>query len=703
MRHAPLFLSIAIALVTFAGGAHDATAQMPTAEEMQEMQKAMEEAQKQMEQMDPATRKQLEDLMAHPPAGAAGGSVSEAPPQVAGALDSVSRDPLDDDDLREFVEDLQPKLSEALSADARSRAQAIDAELQKYPDYPGRLRAAANGLAAWGVWPEAIWLSGRLAVQSGSAQDLSNLAAMLVMERAPGAALPILYSLDARYPGNTTVQNNIAQALYGAGDSEAAEEQLKAVIAAAPIHPQANATLALIQAARGDTAAAQESMRRATRGGFSPSKETELRKMGAELRAQDVAPLPRMPQDPLGLHRVEPFLYPAQSAELPSALLRKAELEAAAKAAAAPLTAQAKALSQEIAAQPPVRESLIAATQPFSGRVYPILKAVEEKYQHDLNANMERFKLVMKEIVAAGELMNKQIEKIDAEGEEKYSQVPGGYQYDYSCGAVRAEMDRYLGTVARLMNPWNKEQTGIDHRYLNESTYLLQFVSSDKVFELAKVNAKAGALRAYETLNLLPEGLYDARRSACFSNATPKSSPKKLADFDDIHCMYISRLDMLGVGAMEFRCNSSSATFNPLFAPFNASWEVEAGTNRLLRASAGVKADGVEVSGHSEFDTSGWKSGGISAGVSVGIGPKVAGGPLEIGLEGSATVGIEVDRGGVTDVVFGGGIEASGSSTIGDTGAAKSEAGVKAGANSSWSWNAGYSGEVSAGFDSSVF
>jgi tetratricopeptide (TPR) repeat protein len=304
MRHAPLFLSIAIALVTFAGGAHDATAQMPTAEEMQEMQKAMEEAQKQMEQMDPATRKQLEDLMAHPPAGAAGGSVSEAPPQVAGALDSVSRDPLDDDDLREFVEDLQPKLSEALSADARSRAQAIDAELQKYPDYPGRLRAAANGLAAWGVWPEAIWLSGRLAVQSGSAQDLSNLAAMLVMERAPGAALPILYSLDARYPGNTTVQNNIAQALYGAGDSEAAEEQLKAVIAAAPIHPQANATLALIQAARGDTAAAQESMRRATRGGFSPSKETELRKMGAELRAQDVAPLPRMPQDPLGLHRV---------------------------------------------------------------------------------------------------------------------------------------------------------------------------------------------------------------------------------------------------------------------------------------------------------------------------------------------------------------------------------------------------------------
>jgi hypothetical protein len=28
---------------------------------------------------------------------------------------------------------------------------------------------------------------------------------------------------------------------------------------------------------------------------------------------------------------------------------------------------------------------------------------------------------------------------------------------------------------------------------------------------------------------------------------------------------------------------------------------------------------------------------------------------------------------------------------------------VKAGANSSWSWNAGYSGEVSAGFDSSVF
>ena len=703
MQRKTLSVALALAFDVLVVASLPTMAQMPTAEEMKEMQKAMEEAQKQMEQMDPATRKQLEDLMAHPPAEAAGGSISEAPPQDAGALDSVSRDPLDDDDLKDFVEDLQPKLSEALSADARSRAQAIDAELQKYPDYPGRLRAAANGLAALGVWPEAIWLSGRLAAQSGSAQDLSNLAAMLVMERAPGAALPILYSLDARYPGNSTVRNNIGQALYGAGDTQAAEEQLKAVIAAAPIHPQANATMALIQAARGDAAAAQESMRRATRGGFSPSKEAELRKMGAKLRAQDVAPLPRMPEDPLGLHRVEPFLYPATSAELPTALLRRAELEAAAKAAAVPLSARAKVLSQEIAAQPPVRESLVAATQPFSGRVYPIMNAVDEKYQHDLNANMERFKFVMEEIAAADEQMRKQIETIDAEGEEKYAQVAGGYQYDYSCSAVRGEMDKYLGTVARLMNPWNKEQTGIDHRHLNESTYLLQFVSSDKVFELAKVNAKASALRAYETLNLLPEGLYETRRSACFSKAAPKYQTTKLADFDDIHCMYISKLDMPGVGAMEFRCNSSSATFNPLFAPFNASWEVEAGSNRLLRASAGVKADGVELSGHSEFDTSGWKSGGISAGVSAGIGPKVAGGPLEIGIEGSATVGLEFDRGGVTDVVFGGGIEASGSSTIGDTGAAKSEAGVKAGANSSWSWNSGYSGEVSAGFDSSVF
>jgi len=85
------------------------------------------------------------------------------------------------------------------------------------------------------------------------------------------------------------------------------------------------------------------------------------------------------------------------------------------------------------------------------------------------------------------------------------------------------------------------------------------------------------------------------------------------------------------------------------------------------RASAQVSIDAVTVGVHSEFDAEGMKSGGI------------------------------------TDVRINAGVESKTSSTIAQTDAGHSQSAVKAGANSTWSWNSGVSGEVSGGFDSSVF
>ncbi|MBI5040774.1 MAG: hypothetical protein HZB57_06150 [Gammaproteobacteria bacterium] len=185
---------------------------MPTPEEMQEMKKAMQEGmgemQKAMEELDPETRKQVEQLMAHPPAGS-GADDSAQPARDDAKLAAVSTDALDADDLKTYIEALQPKIAAALTAEARERAERVDTELQKAGDYLPNLRAAANGLAAWGAWPEATYLMGKAAQAGGTAQDLNNLAALLSMQHAETAALPILYTLNARYPNNSTLLNNL--------------------------------------------------------------------------------------------------------------------------------------------------------------------------------------------------------------------------------------------------------------------------------------------------------------------------------------------------------------------------------------------------------------------------------------------------------------------------------------------------------------
>jgi hypothetical protein len=224
------------------------------------------------------------------------------------------------------------------------------------------------------------------------------------------------------------------------------------------------------------------------------------------------------------------------------------------------------------------------------------------------------------------------------------------------------------------------------------------------MFEATKLGAKSGFAQALRDLPVaLVDGIVESE-TECFSGAGTK--PMEPTELSDFQCEYISTMTMPKVGSIVSRCNVTEANFDPVFAPFKTSWTAEIddnNTNHMTRASAQVSIEGVDVGGHSEFDADGVKSGGLSVGAGTDLGPKLKGGPLEIGVEVGVTMGMEFDRGGITDVSVNAGMESSSTSTIGDTGMAKSEGGVTAGVNSSWSWNAGFGGEVSAGFDSSVF
>ncbi len=674
---------------------------MPTPEEMQEMQKDMQEA---MGDMDPETRKQIEQMMANPPVNS-GADDGTQPVRDEAKLAAVSTDALDAGDLKTYIEALQPKIDAAITAEARERAERINTELSKAGDYLLRLRAAANGLAAWGAWPEATWLMGKVALASGSAQDLSNLAAFLSMQHAETAALPILYTLNARYPGNSTLLNNLGQARYGLGDSVEAEKLLVAAARITPLHPQANLTLARVQQARGDHQAAQASLHKALQGGFSDSKEEQLRKAGGKLNAADVRWRRPMPQDPLGLEKFVLPAWPMKAAKLPVATMEWKAFKQMVSGLTTSLGQQQQRVSDGMNSQAALTKAVMATLNlPFIRKASALMGNIDEQYEISYGKQMTALAEAATADGYAYMELNRQLEAIDKAWEEKYRDVAGSYPPEYTCDERNALIDNYLSTTNQLYAELQTDMLATQRRYLNELAYLSQYTSATpELFEAAKLAYKGTYAQALHSLNV---ALFSIDREVCFTAAEPVKGGGKLTNFDDFHCEYISTMTMPGVGSIVSRCNVTEANFDPIFAPGKASWATEINddnTNRLTRASAQVSIEGVTVGGHSEFDADGMKSGGLTVGVSTDLGTKLKGGPLEIGVEVGVTAGIEFDRSGITDVSITGGIESKSSSTIADTGAAKSQSELTAGVNSTWSWNSGFGGEVSAGFDSSVF
>jgi Tfp pilus assembly protein PilF len=689
----PVSLPLCAALLA-AGvcGALPAAAQMPSPKEMEEAMRTMRE---QMQKLTPEQRKMLEQTQREFAARAAVGSESDVgvPRRDAARIAKVPRTPLTGAQLKAYVETLQPKLAQALSAAARQRAQAIERALrQQGGDVAAKLAATANGLAAWGAWPEATYLIGKAAQARGSAQDLNNLAALLTMHKAGHAALPILITLDARYPNNATVLNNLGQAWFELGELKEAERALTLALARAPNHPQANVTQSRIEQARGDRAAAQASMRKAIAGGYSEGKERRLNKLGGKLAPGELRWTMKLPSDALGLSKFTTPPYPRSLAELPAALTAWAAFREQVSSAYAKVEAQINALGKTA---PWLGDRAVILRSPLSAKAERMLKlSPDAAFGHQKKAQETYADLLRKEDQLRRR-RDEQLEAIHAAGEARYRNVPGGYQY--SCAEIRPPVDAYFDASAALRERANNELLGAYRRHANEVLYLKQFTSTTQSFEFAVLSFRAEFLALLKSLSPSAEdgnGLLGRYGFCVKSERVGKSH--KLADFDELNCQHIVSLTVPGFGRIDVRCNRMDTTFDPIVAPFTAQWSEDLNTDRVLSASAAVTIKGVSVSGRSEFDDQGLARGGVRVGA--GVGTSVVAGPLEVGLDASAAVGIEFDRGGITDVRLEGDIGASVSSTVAGAGTQ-----VSTNLGGTWSWNAGASATASGGFDRSVF
>jgi hypothetical protein len=707
-----------------------AVAQMPTPKEMEEMMRQM---QQQVQQLTPEQRQMLENAQQQMTAQPAPGAEDEEigiPKANASRNAALAKSVLTGAQLKAHVVALQPKIAKALSATARSRAQRVESALSKGPDALAKMRAAANGLAAWGAWPEAIYLMGKVALQSGSAQDLNNLAAFLTMQGVPDAAMPILVTLNARYPNNATLLNNLGLAWFELGDTKEAERTLTLAVRRAPTHPQANVTLSRIQEARGDKQAAQASMRAAIRGGFSEEKAQRLARLGGKPGRDDVRWTLPMPQDALGLSRFVPPAYPTSFAQLPALTPIWRSFKADLHAERERLSAQGAKLAagRNASTQAWIQEANFRG--PLSAKAELVFRLEQADFKRETTRLTAQWSQARRIEAEARKKMEQRLDAINAEGEKKYANYPGGYDRKFSCSQLVPTIDKYIETSSPPLEKVGNELMEFSRRQINELAYIDQFRMTDTSYEIAKLNYKIqfldALLLAHNHDATQTSGTYDALLhgywNACGRDNGKKPGKGKLADFDDIHCEYISTLS-LGVGTITTRCNKMESRFDAAFSPVTVAWTEDLIKDHLLNASAEVQIEAVTVGAHGEFDDEGLAGGGVSVGAKAGIGTekvidkvtgktgtqialggeKLSAGPLEIGVSVKGTVGIEFDRTGITDVRIEAGVGSSASSIIGKTEAAGGTSQVSTDVKSSWSWNAGASALSSGNFDRSVF
>lgn len=709
-----------------------AHAQMPTPKQMEE---AMRQMREQMDKFTPEQRKALEQAAQQMSPEAAPGAEDDeigVPKRDAARLAKVTRQPLSGAQLRVQVESLQPKLRQALSREALKRAELVeDVQRKAGGDFIARLRAAANALAAWGAWPEATYLMGKVALASGSAQDLNNLAAFLTMQKAPQAALPILITLDARYPGNSTILNNLGQAWFELGEVKEAERVLLLAVKRAPNHPQANVTKSRLEQARGDKAAAQASMHAAIRGGYSEAKEQRLRKLGGKLSAEDVRGKLDGPGHPLGLSDLAPPAYPSTAAEtvgarvLWQAYYRRLQETIAQREANAGRAAAQRASAALSSVRPgmPLRLTneavqMLRFHAPLAPLAQQVLRADEEASKAEAQRVAQALTDAERQEESERARLEQKVRAIREAGEQRYRNVPGGYALEYSCQEVIAAQTAYLQKAAPPLERAAQAYVSFFHRRIGDIANLTQYQVSDAEFDAIKDNFRAQFLHAVERAHgrIHMDGIHHPGffgngigeyAQACLLRPPGRPPKHKLVDFDEMNCQHVVSFAAPGIGRYEIRCNRASVELDPFAIPLKAKWTEDLIKDRVLTASVEIEKEisetaKVSVSVHGEFDDQGLKSGGVGVGAEAGIGKRGAG-PLEVGMGVRGGIGAEFDRSGITDVHIDSGAGAKASSTIGKTEAASPGVQAKTDVSGTWSWNAGTSAGVSGNFERKFF
>lgn len=651
----------------------------PTQKEMDEMMKEMQKA---MDEISPEDKKMLDSMGVKMPSVKDIPKVSDkqlvdawknenrmVPERDAARIAAIPK-AVTDSKMGAYIAAVQNKLASAFKPVVVSTGNKVYDYISSNSKNSGEAGNMALGLWLAGQPELATYVLGKLcAVDGGNTDNLSNYSAMLSMQGAQHLAIPVLNNLNAKYPKNSTLLNNLGQAWFGLGEISKAEKYLDSAIRIYAYHPQANLTKSLIEESKGNKKGAIDAVKRSIAKAYSMEKENRLNKLGYKLKTEDVTWGRPMPQDPLGLEKFKWSEYPVNVIE--SEIL-EVEWDAFKKKCQDDideLKMQEKILEKEVERANDVRtKRLLSAGQrremvdPLPRLAYKAMAklsylvddkdghiafAYQEKGQAVANANIEAAKFE--------DVLSVQLRLIEEKYEDQFGEGKPN-PFEAACSDDAKAKNSFQSSSNSLLRDAFNDFLGFMRRKINNEMYYYQYTMWPESFELAKVQAKISWLTLIKSQN--PR--FRDKSSWCRDQTDVEAKPFKLPNFDDVACQYKSSLN-LGCVKMETNCGQTTTTYgcgNLSFIEKELGQNYIGGTVKVshkvgiagyagpLSAEGSVSGDFViELDENNQVKE--WE-GKVIMGVEAGAG--ITKGPVKAGATISEALEIEIGSSGISDI-----------------------------------------------------
>jgi len=628
-----------------------------------EMEKMMKEAQMEMDNLDPETLRMMDSMGIKRPSFKNVPKVSDqqmkeaaenenriVPKKDAARIASVPKTPLAAATIPAFLSSTHAKVLTLLKPESKTLAEKIYTQLKSTGRNADAIGNTAAGLWIMGRLQPALYIMGRVCSEDISNTDnLSNYASMLSMSGIQQSAIPVLNYLNAKYPGNSTILNNLGQAWFGLGELQLAEKYLDSAIRIYAYHPQANLTKSFIEESKGNKTEAVALVKKSILHSYSEEKEERLRKLGHKLSAKEVSLPKNTNPDPLNLGGFVPPPFPKSVDECIAmepvwAAYRQLLHEQGAAlsnrlkdAWQVAVDMQQKRTNENIGM---IKASMNAGSPQGVLTVVPIHASAAYLKQNEVKDEYtRRMAELSKKTTAfisgtAVQLKKEYEAAMEKLREENLEQTGEGLPNKDFCPRYKETSDKYLKAYNGAIELFFKEYLEIQKKFLNETTQWQMYSEWPEKFEAHKLEAKIAWLSA-----LTAEPPFSFESITTFKCApAPFGKAGKLSQFDDVACQYHSELS-LPLGKMKMDCSRFTTEIDLSVIKF------------------GLKQDMDKETFADQF---------MSCTVEVGakIGKDVKAGPLSVEASAGARVGIEIDRTGVSDVYITGGIKAGAGTNI---------------------------------------
>lgn len=630
----------------------------PTQKEMTDMMKEMQKA---MDEISPEDKKAMDSMGIKMP------DTKSIQKSMSGITDAQLKKAYEDDsrivpqkDVARINAALAITLTSAgMSAYITKTHQAVLTKLSSVTKAKGLeiyiqiinlKKSVAN--TAVGLWMDgkptlALYMMGEACkADPANALNLNNYAAFLTMCGAEQVALPILNNLNKLYPKNSSILNNLTQAWLGLGDIERAGKYADSTIRIYAYHPQANMAKCLIEESKGNIPAAIEAAKKSISKAYSNEKENKLKKLGYDIKANDINWDRPMPQDALGLGK---FTWPEFPLDVEQNKPLEKEWEIF-KNECQQKIAELKIKEQKIEAEYATisnqrMQRLLKAgqsgqyVQPIPGYAAKAIKKLGPGV-NDVNGNMSfvfanELAQVVKALTAVAEYETVLSEKQKLLDEKYEDQVGEGRPNPLEAickdeNAIRTEF--LLNANGKLQSAYRSYLNYVRRRS-SDLLYYYQYTLWPEQFELAKVNAQIAWLTQIKDQRVF----FKDKSSWC--KDTPKP-PKQgqLQNFDDVHCDYVSTMN-LGIYKITSSCSNLTGEFDFGGVEINITDNVETGRysgSAMIGAGKGFEGPaGAEMEASFkalvEWDNTGITDVGAIAGVDANVhGVTVAGADVKV-------------------------------------------------------------------------